>query len=99
MEEEKCRGCGFSHPAHQGKLWCELAHSFAENLGDFCPKELDIGTIRRSCKCHLPSEKPVGGDDMCRAPSHEHDFYGICWIKDLDGLLRDPDFQLKGAAK
>lgn len=98
-EADKCRECDFSHPAHEGKPWCKLANDFKENLGGFCPKELDIEEIKKNCKYCLLSEKGTGGDDMCRASSHEHGHYCHCWIKTLEDLCSDPDFKLRKSAQ
>lgn len=89
MSETKCKECDFSHPAHQGKLWCDLAHTFVEKLGNFCPKELSIGMIKKSCKFY------DNENDNCLV--HVAEGWGVhsCWIKELKDLLRDPDFTLK----
>jgi len=90
-EKIECQGCEFSRLFS----WCGLVRGSTENLGEFCPKEADIKTIKQSCRFYFPSQKPAGGDDMCRAPFHEHGCYRLCWIKNLEDLLRDPDFTLK----
>lgn len=97
-EMDKCWACDFSQPAHRGKPWCNLTHDFAENLGEFCPKELDIQEIKKRCKYYLPAEKTIGGDALCLVPLQDGGYSDLCWMETFDDLLRDPDFKVKKSA-
>ena len=91
----ECNGCGFGKIAYQGQLWCRPAHAFVKDLNGFCPQEMQIEEIKQRCLYYVPVAETDEEEAQCRASSHEHDHYGICWIESLDDLLLDPDFTLK----
>lgn len=91
MNESVCKKCGFSKPAYRGKLWCQLAHYFVENLGDFCPKNLSVEKIRESCRYYLSPEKTESGKPGCWVHAIDQGVH-LCWVKELEDLLKDPDF-------
>ncbi len=95
MEEKKCKKCRFSRRGYQKKIWCRLAGAFVTELGDFCPKELTIEKIKKSCR-HYDIK------NVC-CTVHVAEGHGThrCWIDGLEGptgLERDPDFSIKEAA-
>ena len=100
MPEEQCRKeqCGYSQVGYQGKLYCRLSHAFIEELGRFCPKDLDIEKIKENCDYYVPPEGTDDGKSCCLAHVAE-DWTSACWIKEWDDLLRDPDFTLKKEAR
>ena len=87
MKEETCKRCGFHGIGFKGKIWCNLAHDFIDNLGDFCPKEHSIEEIRERCERFIP--RLADGESCCTAHLAEGRAFP-CWIKELRDLLRDP---------
>jgi hypothetical protein len=100
MEIGKCKGCNYSNKNGRKEPYCSLVHSLLEDLEGFCPKEVDVKTLRQSCESFMAADevRDSNGEDLCAA--HLADGHvGSCRIKKWRDLLGDPDYAKKNDDK
>lgn len=103
MKEEKCFDCEYrstpttyvwqstNYVTNKDRMYCDLSHQFTADIKK-CAKEMTVKQIRNNCSCYIPAKDMGDGRSCCTA--HLADARAFpCWIKSVEDLLKDPDFE------